>query len=226
VCVETWSVVPPCLACSAGTWSVASPRWLARRGHGRSLRLLGRDLVGRPLRWLAWRGHGWPLRLAGLLDGDLIDHSALLACSAGTWSYSQKVYGLYRKYSAKRHLLTFFCREVFANAILGKDFAKYKDFFANCSDALGKKKLVYTAVCGRGVGPRCKEFIKFSHSFFEFISASCSLEPPIQDELPVKIYFYRRQSHPLVKSSLFHWPSISHWPIQPTISKTQRTERR
>lgn len=55
-----------------------------------------------------------------------------------------------------------------------------------------KKKFVSTGVCGRGVGPRCKEFIKFSHSFFEFISASCSLEPPIHDEPPVKIYFYRR----------------------------------
>jgi hypothetical protein len=86
MCVETWSVVPSRLACSVGTRSVAPPCWLARRGHGRSLRLLGRDLVGRsaslacsagtwsvaPPRWLARRGLHRPLRLAGLLGGDLV----------------------------------------------------------------------------------------------------------------------------------------------------------
>jgi hypothetical protein len=44
------------------SWSVTPPRWLARRGIGRSL------------------CH------AGLLGGDLVGHSASLACSAGTWS--------------------------------------------------------------------------------------------------------------------------------------------
>ena len=44
------------------TWLATPPCWLVRRGLGRSL------------------------HLAGLLGGDLVDHSASLACSTRTWS--------------------------------------------------------------------------------------------------------------------------------------------
>lgn len=89
--------------CSPGTWSVVSPRGLARRGPGQSLRLavlLDGDLVDRHTsqtcsaqtwvfaqpRGLAWQGPGWPLRLADLLDRDLVGRSASWTCSVETWS--------------------------------------------------------------------------------------------------------------------------------------------
>jgi hypothetical protein len=63
---------------TTGTWLATPPRWLARRGLGR------------------------PLRLTGLLDGNLVGLSASLALLNGDLVVSQKVYGLHYGYPIPR----------------------------------------------------------------------------------------------------------------------------
>jgi hypothetical protein len=58
--------------------------WLAQRGLGRSLHLvglLGGDMVGR---FACLAGTWSAARFAGLLGGDMVGRSASLACSTGT----------------------------------------------------------------------------------------------------------------------------------------------
>jgi hypothetical protein len=57
-------VCPASLGCSAGTWSSASPRSVARHGLSR------------------------PLRLARLLDMDLVVCFSSRGCLVGTWSFA------------------------------------------------------------------------------------------------------------------------------------------